>query len=75
MDSNLAQVMEPLMISKCFGIRIEARSLFPFAPGTSGVELVALFLETVPPTCSRISILGLVYPDHLQVGINPARSL
>ncbi|MEP5375794.1 MAG: hypothetical protein ABJQ14_08345, partial [Hyphomicrobiales bacterium] len=50
MGSNLAQIMELWMISKFLGICIEARSLLPFAPKTSGVELVAPFLETIPPT-------------------------
>ena len=32
MNSNLAQIMQPLIISNCIGICIEARSLIPFAP-------------------------------------------
>ena len=48
--SNLARTMEPSMISKSVGICIETRSILPFAPETSGVELVAPFLDTIPHT-------------------------
>ena len=50
MDSNLTLIMEPVLTSKCLGFCIEARSLRPFAPETSGVELFGPFLETIPPT-------------------------
>ena len=38
--SNLAQIMEPSIISKRLGIYIAKRSLLFLAPETSGVELV-----------------------------------